>query len=223
MDEYMNEQEQWEYVRNWVRQNGVWLLAGVVLASAGLWGWRSWQAHREAMLLEASAQYQQVLTTVGRNDLKAVIAAADKLSAAHPRTGYADQAQLVAARMQVERNEFAGALARLQQVESSTRDEELKLVVRLRIARLQIEQNRIDDALATLNAVQPGAFAGRYAEVRGDALLAKGDKSGALKAYREAQAAEAATSAAATPAAAGAGADHGGDLLALKINALTRS
>ena len=24
----MNEQEQWEYVRTWLRQNGVWLLAG---------------------------------------------------------------------------------------------------------------------------------------------------------------------------------------------------
>ena len=109
-----------------------------------------------------------------------------------------------------------GALARLQQVEAATRDDELKLVVRLRIARLQIEQNRIDEALATLNAVQPGAFAGRYAEVRGDALLAKGDRNGALKAYREAQAAQAAQ-------AGRRRRDSGGDLLTLKINALTRS
>jgi predicted negative regulator of RcsB-dependent stress response len=217
VDEYMNEQEQWEYVRNWVRQNGVWLLAGVVLASAGLWGWRSWQAHREAMLLDAGTQYQQVLMAIGRNDLPGVIAAADRLAAAHPRTGYADQAQLAAARMQVEGNQIPGALARLQQVESATRDEELKLLVRLRIARLQIEQNRVDDALATLNAVQPGAFAGRYAEVRGDALLAKGDRAGALKAYREAQAAQA------VQAAGAGGGDRGGDLLTLKINALTRS
>jgi predicted negative regulator of RcsB-dependent stress response len=217
VDEYMNEQEQWEFVRNWVRQNGVWLAAGVVLASGGLWGWRSWQAHREAMLLEAGVQYQQVLTAMGRNDLPAVIAAADKLTAAHPHTGYADQAQLAAARLQVENNEVPAALARLQKVEANTRDDELKLVVRLRIARLQIEQNRIDDALATLNAVQAGAFAGRYAEVRGDALLAKGDRDGALKAYREAQTAL-------SEAGAGAGAGGGaGDLLTLKINALTRS
>jgi predicted negative regulator of RcsB-dependent stress response len=78
-------------------------------------------------------------------------------------------------------------------------------------------QNRLDDALATLNAVQPGAFAGRYAEVRGDALLAKGDRNGALKAYREAQSAQAVQAAAAGATGAGS------DLLALKINALTRS
>ena len=215
MDEYMNEQEQWDYVRGWVRQNGVWLLAGVVLASAGLWGWRSWQAHREAMLLEAGGQYQQLLAALGRNDLPGVMTLADKLAAAHPHTGYAEQAQLAVARMQVENNQLPAALDRLQKIEAGTQDAELKLVVRLRVARLQIEQNRIDDALATLNAVQPGAFAGRFAEVRGDALLAKGDRAGALKAYREAQAAEAQTAA--------AGAAGAGDLLALKINALTRS
>jgi predicted negative regulator of RcsB-dependent stress response len=212
VDEYMNEQEQWEYVRNWLRQNGVWLVAGVALAGAGLWGWRSWQAHQEAMLMDANGQYQQVLAAFGKNDLPTVIRLADQLLSTHPRTGYAEQAQLAAARMQVENNQLPGALDRLQKVEASTTDPELALVVRLRIARLQIEQNRVDDALKTLSAVDPGAFAGRFAEVRGDALRAKGDRSGALKAYREAQASQATQ---AGPAA--------GDLLALKINELSRS
>ena len=46
-----------------------------------------------------------------------------------------------------------------------------------------------------------------------DALLAKGDRAGALKAYREAQSAQSTQ----------AGAAAAGDLLALKINELTRS
>jgi predicted negative regulator of RcsB-dependent stress response len=212
VDEYMNEQEQWEFVRTWVRQNGVWLLAGVALAGAGLWGWRSWQAHREAMLMAANVQYQQVLAAFGKNDLPTVIKLADQLVSTHPGTGYAEQAQLAAARMQVENDQLPGALDRLQKVQAGTSDPELSLVVRLRIARIQIEQNRIDDALKTLSAVDPGAFAGRFAEVRGDALRAKGDRAGALKAYREAQASQAVQ--------AGASA---GDLLALKINELTRS
>jgi predicted negative regulator of RcsB-dependent stress response len=212
VDEYMNEQEQWDFVRNWLRQNGLWLVAGVALAGAGLWGWRSWQAHQEGMLMEANGQYQQVLAAFGRNDMPTVIKLADHLLSTHPSTGYAEQAQLAAARMQVENNLLPGALDRLQKVQSTTSDPELSLVVRLRIARIQIEQNRIDDALKTLSAVNPGAFAGRFAEVRGDALRAKGDRSGALKAYREAQSSQSAQ--------AGATA---GDLLALKINELTRS
>jgi len=208
----MNEQEQWEYVRNWLRLNGVWLIAGVALAGAGLWGWRSWQAHQEGMLMDANGQYQQVLAAFGKNDMPGAIKLADQLLSTHPRTGYAEQAQLAVARMQVENNQLPGALDRLQKVQSSTSDPELSLVVRLRIARIQIEQNRIDDALKTLSAVNPGAFAGRFAEVRGDALRAKGDRAGALKAYREAQSSQSAQ--------AGATA---GDLLALKINELTRS
>ena len=213
MDEYMNEQEQWEFVRNWVRQNALWVVAGVALAAGGLWGWQAWQAHKEAALLAAGEQYEQLVTAFGKNDRSTVLALADKLSLEHPRTGYAEQGQLAAARLQVESNDLPAAQARLQQVSAATADRELALVVRLRIARLQIEQHQADAALATLAAVEPGAFAGRYAEVRGDALLAKGDRAGALKAYREAQSAQGAQSSG--PA--------GDDLLALKINELTHS
>ena len=45
-----------------------------------------------------------------------------------------------------------------------------------------------DAALATLNAAEPGAFAARYREVRGDAYYAKGDKAAALTEYRAAAA-----------------------------------
>jgi predicted negative regulator of RcsB-dependent stress response len=216
VDEYMNEQEQWEFVRTWVRQNGLWVVAGVALAAAGLWGWRSWQAHKEAALLAAGSQYEQLVTAFGKNDRTAVVTLADKLAAESPHTGYAEQAQLAAARMEVENNELPAALARLQRVAAATSDPELAMVVRLRIARLQIELHQADAALATLSAGEAGAFAGRYAEVRGDALLSKGDRAGALKAYREAQSAQ-------SVQATQAGGPSGDDLLALKINELTRS
>ena len=225
MDEYMNEQEQWEFVRNWVRQNALWVVAGVALAAGGLWGWQAFQAHKEATLLAAGDQYQKLIDAFGKNDRTTVLALADKLVAEHPHTGYAEQGQLAAARMQVENNELAAAQARLTQVRDSTSDAELALVVRMRIARLQIEQHQADAALATLSAAEPGAFAARFAEVRGDALLAKGDRDGALKAYREAQGnagtagnVEAQGNAAAAPNGPG-----GDDLLALKINELTHS
>ena len=219
MDEYMNEQEQWEFVRNWVRQNAPWVVAGVALAAAGLWGWQAWQAHKEATLLAAGDQYEQLVQAFGKNDRTTVLSLADKLAADHPHTGYAEQGQLAAARMLVENNDLPAAQARLQQVIDATSDHELALVLRMRIARLQIEQHQADAALATLAAVEPGAFAGRYAEVRGDALLSKGDRAGALKAYREAQSAQTAQSAQ-SPQSSGPAGD---DLLALKINELTHS
>jgi predicted negative regulator of RcsB-dependent stress response len=209
----MNEQEQWEFVRTWVRQNVLWVVAGVALAAGGLWGWQAFQAHKEAELVAAGDQYQKLVDAFGKNDRATVITLADKLAAEHPHTGYAEQGQLAAARMQVENNELAAAEARLIQVRDSTADPELALIVRMRIARLQIEQHQADAALATLAAAEPGAFAARFAEVRGDALLAKGDRDGALKAYREAQG----------NAPAAPNGPSGDDLLALKINELTHS
>ena len=91
---------------------------------------------------------------------------------------------------------------------ASTSDPELALVARLRLARVELAQGTPDQALKTLDAVNPGAFAARYAQVRGDALLAKGDRDGALKAYREARRAATTT-------------DVG--LLDLKIDELARS
>ena len=76
-----------------------------------------------------------------------------------------------------------------------------------RLARVYLEQDKPDEALALLKSGKPGAFEPRFEEIRGDALLAKGDRSGALTAYRAARA-----------GAAGGAVDAG--LLELKIIAL---
>lgn len=208
MEDFMNEQEQWDWLRSRAREYGPWIVAGVALAAAGLWGWKWWQARTEERLLQAAAQYEQVVSAFGGNDMARVQALADKLSQEHPGSGYAEHAQLAVAGMQLENNQSGAAIERLQKVMAATRDAELALTVRLRIARIQLDQNKADDALATLAAAQPGAFAARFAEVRGDALLVKGDRAAALKAYRE---------------AVGSAANGSNELLTLKINALTRS
>ena len=209
MDDYLSEQEQWERLKGWLKQNGPWAVAGIAIAAAGLSGWRWWQARAEQRLLTAAAEYQQLLAEFGRNDLAAAERHADALVAAYPGTGYAEQAELAAARVEMENGKAAAAMERLQRVMQHATDPGLALTARLRLARVQVDQNQADAALATLAGAEAGAFAPRFAEVRGDALLAKGDRAGALAAYRQARAA----------GAAGTNVD----LLDLKINDLTRS
>ncbi len=81
------------------------------------------------------------------------------------------------------------------------------LVARLWLARVQVSQNHPDAALQTLGTSDQGAFDGRFAEVRGDAYFAKGDKAAALREYRAARLALGPAQAA-------------NDLLDLKINDL---
>jgi len=187
VEEYLNEKEQWERVVAWLREQGPSVVAGVAVAAAVFGGWRYWQNHIQQRNLAAATRYEQVIDAFSHNDVNGGFRLADELVKTYPHTAYADQANLAVARIQVENKQLDPAAARLRQVLDSTGDAELALIARLRLARVQLAQGKADEALKTLDAVKPGAFAARYAEVRGDALLSKGDREGALKAYREAR------------------------------------
>jgi predicted negative regulator of RcsB-dependent stress response len=187
VEDYLNEKEQWERVLAWLREQGPWMLAGVAVAVGVFGGWRYWQNRIQQRNLAAATRYEQVIDAFGRNDLNGGTRLADELVKSFPRTAYADQANLAVARIQVDSKQLDQAATRLRQVLDTTKDSELALIARLRLARVQLAQGKPDDALTTLDAVRPGAFAARYAEVRGDVLLSKGDRDGALKAYREAR------------------------------------
>lgn len=187
MEEYLSDKEQWERVLAWLREQGPWMVAGVAVVALGFAGWRYYQARVQQRDLQGAMRYEQVLDAFSRNDLSGGLKLADDLVKDAGSTPYADQADLAAARVQVENKDLDHAAVRLTHVLSSTKDSELALIARLRLARVQLAQGNADAALATLSAVEPGAFAARYAEVRGDVLFAKGDRDGALKQYRAAR------------------------------------
>jgi predicted negative regulator of RcsB-dependent stress response len=193
VDDFDGEKEQWDYLKGWIGQNGPWILAGVVVGSGAIWGWNAYQAHRDREARAASLQYEQLIDAYGRNDRSRAASLLAALERDHAGSAYVDQARLAAARMAVEAKDLANAANELRSVMSASHDPELALVARLRLARVLLAQGESDAALATVGAAPPGtAFAPEFAEVRGDALLAKGDRIGALAAYREAGAARSA-------------------------------
>jgi predicted negative regulator of RcsB-dependent stress response len=193
VDEYLTEREQWERVVQWVREQGPWVLVAVAIVLTGYYGWNYWHGRVEQRYVSAATRYEVVMQAFrsrngkGEPDVDAGLKLTDQLVKDYPSTGYADQANLFAAGVLVERHSLDQAATRLAQVMSSTKDPELALIARLRLARVQLAQNKPDEALKTLNAVDPGAFAARYSQVRGDVLLTKGDRDGALKEYRAAR------------------------------------
>lgn len=189
MDDYLTEHEQWEALKAWLRENGIWIIAGIAVGALGLLGWNWWNARLDRLAVEASSKYEQILEAFDRNDRTRAHTLIDELARDYSGSPYVDQANLAAARAAVQAGDFSDAAARLTKVMQESDDRELALVARLRLARLQIAQQKPDEAIATLNGVpDPGAFAPRFHEVRGDALYAKGDKAGALKEYLAARA-----------------------------------
>lgn len=204
MDEYLSEREQVDRMRGWLRENLPWALAGVLIAVAGLVGWNQFQDYRVRQSEAAATLYTQALDALSRADRDAAAKLAGQLKSEYAKTPYADMAELALARFHVDEGKYGEAAKYLEDVMNTSQDDELRLVARLRLARVQRAAGQTDQALATLQGAQPGALAPAYAEVRGDLLLDKGDRAGALAAYQEASATQ----------------EQGlvdGDLLALKI------
>ena len=189
MEDYLSEKEQWEWLRGQIRQNAPTVIAAIAVTAAAVYGWHWWQAHQDAQRVAASSKYTQIIAALDRGDRTQAFALMGELERTHTASPYADQARLLAARMYVESSQLDKANTELTAVMQNSKDQDLALVARLRLARVQIAQGKAADALATLNGANPGAFAGRYHEARGDAYFAKGDQATALTEYRAAQAA----------------------------------
>ncbi len=186
MDDYVSEIEQWERVKQWLKENGAWIVAGVLLGVGLLYGWDWWQDRVTTRAQTAAARYSDVLEALQRNDRTRAQQLVDNLGKDYDETPYVDQAKLLIARADVGSGKLDDAARQLQEVATGADDQELRRVARLRLARVQLMQKKPDEALATLGQGEAGAFAPAYEEVRGDALLAKGDSAGALAAYRKA-------------------------------------
>lgn len=189
MSDY-SEAEQWERAKEWLRTNGLWIVAGIALGALGLGGWRWYQERRTTQAEDASARYEEMIEAFARNDKTRGFMIADDLNREYSWTPYASLATLMSARFQVEANELDKAAASLKSVMETATDEEIRLVALIRLARVQAAQGKYDEALATLKVDEPGEFDTRMADARGDVLLAKGDRAGALREYLAARTGE---------------------------------
>ena len=189
MSDY-SEAEQMERAKSWLKENAVWIIAGIAIGAGGLGGWRWYQERRDAQAETASARYEELVDAYSRRDNVRGSTLLEELNREYAWTPYASLGSLIAARVQVEANELDKAAASLKSVMDNAKDDELKMVARLRLARVQSALGKNDEALATLKIDSPGEFAPRLADTRGDVLLAKGDRDGALREYLAARSAE---------------------------------
>jgi len=186
VDDYFSDNEQWERIKQWLRENGLWIIAGLVIGGLVIGGWRWWQARTDHLALQASALYEQVLEAFNAGDRAQGLSLIDELAREHAGSPYVDQANLAAAREFVVANELPEAAQRLSEVMRESHDPQLATIARLRLARVEISMGEPDAALATLGSPPKEAFASRYHEIRGDAYYAKGEKAAALDEYRAA-------------------------------------
>lgn len=191
MDEYLSERQQIDWLRAAVRENAPWALAGIAITVGLLVGYQQFQGWRGRQSLTASQKYEATLDALARGDADGAGRVVQELRGSYGRTPYADLAALALARFHVEGGRLGEAASLLEGVIRETRDEDLATVARLRLARVQRADGKPDAALATLAAIPAAAAGPAVADVRGDVLEDKGDRAGAVAAWREALAAQA--------------------------------
>jgi predicted negative regulator of RcsB-dependent stress response len=189
-DDYLSDREQEEALRAWWRDNWSWILGGIVLGIALLFGWFRWKDYREDRGVAAGTQYEAVRVAAEQSKVEDAQKALSELAADHKSSPYTQQARLLVAKLEVEAGKFDEASALLREVVDQSKDDELAAVAKLRLARVLIQQGKHDEAIALLDIEKLGAFAGAAREVRGDANVAKGDESAARAEYAAALAAD---------------------------------
>ena len=175
IDDLLDEHEQGERVRNWLRQNGAGIIGGVALGLALIWGFRWWQDQQLGQRMAAGSNYQVAVDQLEAGKL----AEAGPVIASLPEGTYATLAALQLAKAQLEAGKRDEAIATLRGVDAA--DPELAGIVSERVARLLLDAGKPQDALALLE----GDSAGTHA-VRGDAYAASGDQAKAREAYARA-------------------------------------
>ncbi|NBD01392.1 tetratricopeptide repeat protein [Atlantibacter hermannii] len=181
MEIYENENDQVDAVKRFFAENGKALAIGVVLGIGALVGWRYWTGHQAESVRASSLEYQTAISNI-RADKPQTLAAVETFAAENQNT-YGALASLELAQQFVDKNDLAKAEANLQQGLKNTSDENLQALINVRLARVQIQQKQVDAALKTLDTVKGEGWVAIVADLRGEALLSKGDKQGARDAW----------------------------------------
>lgn len=183
MEVYSNENEQTDALRNFFANNGKALAIGVVIGIAALGGWRYWSSHQDDTAKTVSAQYQQ-LTSAMQAGKPETLEAVNRFASENSNT-YGALAAMDLAKQYVDAGQLDKAATLLQNGLKDTKDANLQAVINLRLARIQLQQNQADAALKTLDGVKGDGWTAIVADIRGEALLTKGDKQGARDAWNK--------------------------------------
>ena len=179
----LSEKEQLEEMRAWWSENGRFVITGVVLGVAIIFGFNQWRSSIENAQVEASNLYEEVMTAVGAGDADAAEFAANNLFDNYQRTVYPDQARLALARLYMDKGRDQDAADVLRPLVVEEDESEIQMVGRLRLAKVLLYQNKAEEVIELMEGRDAGGFTARYSEVLGDAYVATGDYAAAETAY----------------------------------------
>ena len=186
MDDLLSEKEQIEKMRAWWSDYGLYVIGGVVLGAAILFGINYYQSQKVESEVAASVLYDEIAGYVTDGNLGAAEASAAQLDGGYGNSSYAAQSKLAMARLYMDKNRDQDAAQALNDLLGMPGFEHLKHVARARLAKILLYQGKPEEVLSLLEGQGNVAFSALYAEELGDAYVALGRYDEARAAYQAA-------------------------------------
>ena len=186
----LQEQEQVDQIKAFWQQYGNLITWTLTLALGGFAAWNGWNWWQREQAVKASAMFDELERAAQAVDAERSGRVFADLKERFPRTAYAQQGALLAAKVQAEKGQADAALASLAWASENAGEDEIRTIARLRAAGLLMDKKQYDAALAQLDAAAQGRNANEFeallADRRGDILLAQGKPAEARKAFEAA-------------------------------------
>jgi predicted negative regulator of RcsB-dependent stress response len=182
----LQEQEQLDAFKYFYKRYGnliVWALALALAVFAGINLWRNYERGQSA---KAAVLYEEINKAVQAADLEKSNRMWSEMNTHFAATAYAQQAGLLLAKLQFQKEQLDPAIASLNWVVEHAIEEPYKAIASLRLAGVLIEQKKYDQALKQLDRVTSKEFTTLVADRRGDVFMAQGKPDQARAAYQEA-------------------------------------
>jgi len=186
VDVNLSEEEQVEALKKWWQENGRSVVGGVVIGLGVVFGWQAWVKYQQSIADAASVQFEQLNQSIAGDALEPAEKQAELLINEYAKTPYALFAALDLARVKLQQQDSKGALEQLQWVADQSDELSIRQIARLRMARILLDSGDAEAAAAVIGKAEDDAYAGEFAMLKGDVALARGDRTAAYAAYKEA-------------------------------------
>lgn len=184
--ELMDELEQGELVRNWLKQNLSAIVVGILGGIGLILGWQQFKAMKQSHAGQAQTQYVALAEAIEKNDAEATGKLNALLREKYSDTPYAVFAAFNAARQAVLKGDNDAAAKELTWAREQADLPALGDLATMRLARIKLAQGDAKGAMDLAATIASDAYKAMSAELRGDALVALKRDAEAEAAYDEA-------------------------------------
>jgi predicted negative regulator of RcsB-dependent stress response len=179
----LEEQEKLDALKDAWNRYGNLAVGALAIVVIGFSGMQWWNYHQHKQAAEAASLFGTLQTAQQANQPKRVKDTAAALIDKYAGTAYAARAALISASSNSQAGDVTSAQAQLQWVLDNSKENGMKQLAALRLAALLIDQKKAADAIKLLDAPHDEAFAARFADLKGDALMQQNQPAQARASY----------------------------------------